>query len=63
MKIKWVSPEEYARLRKELEEKIVWPSGVLSSEIGYTQLYDWDEASRQQVLVKVADTPLLRELL
>lgn len=62
MNIKWVTAEAYVRLRKELEEKTVWPSGVLGSQMGFIQLYDWDEVSRQQVLVKVAETPLLREL-
>lgn len=63
MKIKWVTPEEYARFRKELEEKTVRPSGVLNLEMGFLELYDWCEVTRQQVLVRVADTGLLRELM
>lgn len=65
-RIKWVTHEEYTRLRKELEAKTVWPSGwnsATSTEMGFIELYDWDEVSRQQVLIKVAETELMKELL
>ena len=60
MVIKYISAQEWIRLKKQTEAKLVY--GSTNPTEGYVELSMWDEVSSQQVLVRIAPTPLMAEL-
>jgi hypothetical protein len=63
-KIKWVTGEEYAKLLKDWHERSVFPSGYdMDMSRGFKAIVTWDEHSSQPMLVQVATSALIKELL
>ena len=60
MNIKYISAQEWVRLKKEIEAKLVY--GSTNPTEGYIELSMWDEVCGRQVLVRIAPTPLMEEL-
>jgi hypothetical protein len=60
MNIKYVSAQEYERLKKEVELSTRFTGKPFLA--GFTELWIYEENSFRPLLIKIAPTPLMEEL-